>query len=108
MPASIPRSRPSHEAVAQQPSQGLPTSTACLSRVGLQLCFGRAVSFLPSRRRSTSTPPISTGEPLGEIYRDQPVRRLCRAAVSDDGGGLGGDDRAAPVRGLFWPAALCL
>jgi Protein of unknown function (DUF1656) len=33
-------------------------------------------------------PHTSTQEHPGEVHRDQPVRRLCRADVGDDGGRL--------------------
>ena len=60
------------------------------------------------RRRSPSMPPTSTQERPGEVRRDRPVRRLCRADLVDDGRRLDRHDRVAPVRRPFRPVALCL
>ena len=52
--------------------------------------------------------PISRLETPGEVYRNQPVRRLRRADVVDDGRRVGGHDRAAAVRRPIWFVALRL
>jgi len=46
-------------------------------------------------------PLISKQECHGEVHRDQPVRRLCRADVGDDGGSLGDHDRTARFAARF-------
>ena len=49
---------------------------------------------------------ISMREGSGEVRRNQPVPRLCRADVVDDGRRLGGDDRTALIRRPFRPVAI--
>ena len=51
---------------------------------------------------------ISMREGSGEVHQNQPVPRLCRADVVDDGRRLGGDDRTALIRRPFRGGAVVL
>src|ERR1700730_6713163 len=104
----MPRSTPSRQATAgSQP----PASLGSMRRLPLVRALplsGRAPASLQCRRRSPNMPPTSTLERPGEVYRDQPVRRLRRADLGDAACRLGGHDRAASLRRPLRPAALRL
>src|SRR5215472_13015555 len=79
------RSRPSGEVTAQGQQRSLPRSTPCSPLVQTPRLYGRAAVSLRYRRLSHNILPTSKQERPGEVYGDQPVRRLCRADVGDDG-----------------------
>src|SRR5215471_13195847 len=102
------RSRPSGEVTAQWRPQRSPLSTPRSPLPRTLLLFGRAAMSLRYRRLSPNILPTSKQELQGEVYRDQPVRRLCRADIGDDGCGLGDHDRVAVVCCPFRSVALRL
>jgi len=59
------------------------TSTVFSLRWRCPALSARAPAFLLRRSCSPSMPLISKQECHGEVHRDQPVRRLCRADVGD-------------------------
>src|SRR5215471_16271706 len=78
-------SRPSGEVTVQWRLQRSPLSTPRSPLARTPLLFGRAAMSLRYRRLSPNILLTSKQERQGEVYRDQPVRRLCRADVGDDG-----------------------
>src|SRR6516225_10143816 len=79
------RSRRSGKVTAQWRPQRLPLSTLRSPLVRTQPLPARAAMSLRYRRLSPNILLTSKQERPGEVYRDQPVRRLCRADVGDDG-----------------------
>src|SRR6516164_6595336 len=79
------RSRRSGEVTAQSRPQRLPVSTLNSPLVRTQPLSGLAALSLRYRSLSPNILLTSKQERPGEVYRDQPVWRLCRADVGDDG-----------------------
>src|SRR5215469_2618229 len=79
------RSRPWREGTARWRLPALASWTARLRLALMPPVCRRGAASLRSRRGSSNTPHTSTQEHPGEVHRDQPVRRLCRADVGDDG-----------------------
>src|SRR6516162_4763231 len=79
------RSTPSGEVTVQWRPQRSPLSTRRSPLARTLPLFGRAAVSLRYRRLSPNILLTSKQERPGEVYRDQPVRRLCRADVGDDG-----------------------
>jgi uncharacterized membrane protein YccC len=65
---------------------------------GFRSGFGHVQAFLHCPRRSFGMPSISTGERCDEVHRHQPLRRLRRADLGDNGGCVADRDRAASGR----------
>src|SRR6516164_7147142 len=70
--------------------------------------FRRGAASWSCPRRFPNMRLISMQEASHELHRGQPVRRLCRAHLSDDGGGLGHHDRTASDRHPLRLAAIRL
>src|SRR6516164_2246676 len=101
------RSRRSGEVTAQSRPQRLPVSTLNSPLVRTQPLSGRAALSLRYRSLSPNILLTSKERP-GEVFRDQPLWRLCRADVGDDGRRLGDYDRVAVVCCPFRSVALRL
>src|SRR6516165_11485943 len=79
------RSTPSGGVTVQWRPQRSPLSTRRSPLARTRPLFGRAAMSLRYRRPSPNILLTSKQERPGEVHRDQPFRRLCRADVGDDG-----------------------
>src|SRR6516165_797959 len=79
------RSTPWREGTLRWQPPALVSWTARLRLARMPPACRCGAASLRSRRGSSNMPHTSTQEHPGEVHRDQPVRRLCRADIGDDG-----------------------